>query len=402
MAKRLACPYCYETFTAREILFRCNTRLSRTRKRCRAERDEVLQERLGQRREGGPVFAADGRKPTADCPTCEGETTYRVCPVCHSTLPAQFGMVDNRLIAMVGARDSGKTVFMTVLLHELMNKIGERYRISLMGSDDATMVRFGKEYQDKLYQQGQMLIGTRSAGANVNNQVDPLVFRFGLTRQRIFGDQPQHTVLSFFDTAGEDFNSRESVELNTRYLANADGIILILDPLQLPGARELALPGTLMPRTDEVDAPGNVLARITNLLLARTSGRGGARTTTPIAVVFAKMDALVHRLDAGSPLRAQPPQGGRFDDDDSLDVHHEVRDLLRQWDGIALDQTLENNYARYRYFGVTALGRTPTPEGKVAATGIQPYRVTDPLLWLLSEFGAVPRTDRRSPLGRRR
>ncbi|MDT0267513.1 hypothetical protein RM844_14580 [Streptomyces sp. DSM 44915] len=394
MAKRLVCPYCYETFTAREILFRCNTRLSRTGQRCLAERDDVLLQRLGQRREGGPVFAADGRRTTAPCPTCKNETTYRVCPVCHSTLPAQFGFLGNRLIAMVGARDSGKTVLMTVLLHELMNRIGERYRISLIGADDATMLRFGKEYQDRLYQEGQMLIGTRTAGARINNQVDPLVFRFGVTRPRLFRDTRKHTVLSFFDTAGEDFNSRESVELNTRYLANADGIILVLDPLQLPGARELALPGTLLPGTDEVDAPVNVLARITNLLLSRVGRRGAAVSRVPIAVVFAKMDALVHQLDAGSPLRAQPPDGGRYDVADGLDVHHEVRHLLKRWDGVGLDQTLENNHASYRYFGVSALGRTPTPEGRVAATGIQPYRIADPLLWLLSEFGALPRTRR--------
>ncbi|KAB8165724.1 hypothetical protein FH609_014990 [Streptomyces sp. 3MP-14] len=395
MAKRLTCPYCYETFTARKILFRCTTRPSPTRKRCEAIRDEVLLERLGQRRDGGPVFAADGRRLSATCAGCDGVTNYRICPVCHSTLPVQFGMVDNRLIAMVGARESGKTVFMTVLLHELMNRVGERFRVSLMGADDATMVRFGKEYQDKLYDQGQMLIGTRSAGAQVNNQVDPLVFRFGVTRRRWFGDTAQHTVLSFFDTAGEDFNSRESVELNTRYLANADGIILILDPLQLPGAAELAAPGTLMPRTDDVDTPANVLARVSNLLLARDGGGRRGKATTPIAVVFAKMDALLHHLDPGSPLRAHPPRGDRFDIADSLDVHHEVRGLLRQWDGVTLDQMLENNHARYRYFGVSALGRTPTSDGRVAATGIQPYRVTDPLLWLLSEFRAVPRTRRR-------
>jgi hypothetical protein len=34
----------------------------------------------------------------------------------------------------------------------------------------------------------------------------------------------------------------------------------------------------------------------------------------------------------------------------------------------------------------------PTADNEVAASGIQPYRVADPVLWLLSEFGAVART----------
>ncbi|MFJ4201979.1 hypothetical protein ACIP2Y_20405 [Streptomyces sviceus] len=392
MARMFACPYCYETFAARDIQFRCNTRLSRSGRRCKAERDQVRVDRLGDRGEAGPVFTADGRRPTADCPQCGGETTYRVCPVCHSLLPVQFGMVDNRLIAMVGARNSGKTVLMTVLLHELMNRVGENFRVSLMGSDESTMTRFGSDYEDKLYERRQMVLGTQSAAAK-DNRVDPLVFRFGRIQDGLLGSRAQTTVLSFFDTAGEDFNSRESVELNTRYLSNADGIIVVLDPLQMRGAQELAQGNTVMPEADS-NTPQQVLSRITSMLLARSSGRRAARVKTPVAVVFSKMDALWHRLPDGSPLRIQPPQHGRFDVADSLSAHEEVRDLLKQWDGVSLDQTLETNYTRYRYFGVSALGRTPTPDLKVAATGIQPYRVTDPLLWLLSEFGSVPKQGR--------
>ncbi|MEU9118226.1 hypothetical protein AB0D04_42595, partial [Streptomyces sp. NPDC048483] len=265
---------------------------------------------------------------------------------------------------------------------------------SMMASDDDTMRRFTSDYQDHLYQDKQMFLGTRTAVAN-DNRVAPLVFRFGLSRRGLFGRQrPQHTVLSFFDTAGEDFNSRESVEINTRYLANADGIVLILDPLQMPGARQLALPGTALPGSEGVDAPVNVLSRVTGMLLAGQKGGTPGKVATPIAVVFSKLDAFWHQLENGSPLRAQPPSGERFDVEDSLSVHEEVRQLLKEWEGIPIDRILENTYARFRYFGVSALGGSPTDDARVAATGIQPYRVADPLLWLLSELGAVPRSGR--------
>lgn len=393
MAKTLTCPYCYETFVARDIRFRCNSRLSRTQKRCVRRRDQVLFDRMGVRGEVGPDFAADGRKPTAVCPQCDGESTYRICPVCRSTLPVQFGMVENRMIAMVGAKASGKTVYMTVLLHEMMNQVGAAFGAYLMGSDDATMLRYNADYQDHLYRDGQMFLGTRTAVAN-DNRVEPLVFRFGLRRRGLFGERPQHTVLSFFDTAGEDFNSRESVEINTRYLANADGIILLLDPLQMAGARQLALPGTALPGAEGVDAPANVLSRVTNMLLAPRKGRSTGKVSTPVAVVFSKLDAFWHLLEKGSPLRAHQSVGQQFQVEDSLSVHEELRQLLKEWDGVPLDQILENTYARYRYFGVSALGASPTSEARVAPTGIQPYRVTDPLLWLLSEFGSLPKSGR--------
>ena len=43
----------------------------------------------------------------------------------------------------------------------------------------------------------------------------------------------QRTLLSFFDTAGEDLITADSLARNARYLASADGIILLLDPLQM-------------------------------------------------------------------------------------------------------------------------------------------------------------------------
>ncbi|MFG2986642.1 hypothetical protein ACGFYQ_36280 [Streptomyces sp. NPDC048258] len=395
MAKRLACPYCYESFAPREIRFRCNSRLSRTGKQCQRRRDQVLDQRMGPRRSHdlGPDFAADGRKPTAVCPDCDGTTTYRICPVCHSELPVQFGMVDNRLIALVGPKASGKTVYMTVLLHEVRNRVGEAYGAALMGLDDSTMRRYSSDYEDRLYRDNQMFPGTQTASTTLN-RVDPLVFRFGMRRRTLLGERPQHTVLSFFDTAGEDFSSRESVELNTRYLTGADGIVLLLDPLQMPGARDNALPGTPLPGTEGLDTPINVLSRVTSMLLAPRAGRSAQKIDTPIAVVFSKMDAFWHLLDAGSPLRDYAPPRGRFDVGDSLSVHEEVRRLLKDWDGVPIDHLLDNHYGRYRYFGVSALGRNPTPDARVAPTGIQPYRVADPLLWLLSEFGSVPKAGR--------
>ncbi|MGW4232076.1 hypothetical protein ACWEF9_22730 [Streptomyces sp. NPDC004980] len=395
MTRRLTCPYCYENFAPREIRFRCNSRLSRTGKQCQNRRDEVLDQRMGPRRSHdlGPDFAADGRKPTAVCPDCDGSTTYRICPVCHSGLPVQFGMVDNRLIAMVGAKATGKTVYMTVLLHEMRNRVGEAFGAALTGLDDATMRRYSSDYEDRLYRDNQMFPGTQTASTSLN-RVDPLVFRFGLRRRTLFGDRPQHSVLSFFDTAGEDFSSRESVELNTRYLTGADGIVLLLDPLQMPGARDGALPGTPLPGAEGLDSPINVLSRVTNLLLAPRSGRSAQKIDTPIAVVFSKMDAFWHLLEPSSPLRDYAPARGRFDVSDSLSVHEEVRRLLKDWDGVPIDHLLDNHYSRYRYFGVSSLGRNPTSDARVAPTGIQPYRVADPLLWLLSEFGSVPKAGR--------
>ncbi|GAA1961272.1 hypothetical protein GCM10009838_17290 [Catenulispora subtropica] len=392
--KPLTCPYCYERFPIRDILFRCNTRMSRTGRRCVAKTDGILEERTGNRRELGPVFSADGRKTTAVCPDCASETRYRVCPVCHSQLPTQFGLVDNLLIAMVGSKDSGKTVYMTVLLHEVMNRIGARLDASLLAADEHTLSRFRLNYEESLYAERRLPTTTTSAGTR-DGRVDPLVFRFSVRRNGPIRQAPVHTLLSFFDAAGEDLVSQESVDLNTRYLANADGVLLLLDPLQMPGARQSAAPDTRLPGVGaRYDTSVGVLTRITDMLLSQPGLLNRGLIDVPVAVVFPKLDAFRHRLRRGSPLTVEPPAGPRFDVADSLDVHTEMMGLLRDWDGVQIDQVMANNYRRYRYFGVSALGANPTSDAEVAQTGIQPYRVADPFVWLLSELGAVGREGR--------
>ncbi len=241
MPSLLACPYCYETFAAREIMFRCNGRLSRTNISCALRTDPVLVQRMGIQRDLGPEFKADGRKGTAACPDCGGETTYRICPICHSTLPVQFGVVGSRMIAMAGAKDSGKTVYMTVLLHELRNRVGDRFGAAIMGADEETRKRYEISYENPLYDDNRLPPTTQRA-AQQDNRVVPLVFRFSAARG--LGNRPGHTLLSFFDAAGEDFGDQESVDVNTRYLACADGILLLLDPLQMAGARSPAISST--------------------------------------------------------------------------------------------------------------------------------------------------------------
>jgi Double-GTPase 2 len=395
---RIYCPYCYEEVSRRQAWFRCTGPVSRGGQRCAPEIDPVLRDRTGFGGAVASAFAADGRDDAAVCPKCQGETTIRICPVCHSRLPVHFGKVGNRLIVPVGAKESGKTVFMTVLVHELMHQAGQRFNAALTGADEHSRHRFASDYEQPLYRQLRLLAPTTGDQA-------PLVFRFTTERHRaragrlgqagLFGKgvsghgDPQRTLLSFFDTAGEDLRSQQSIEQNVRYLGAADGVVLLLDPLQMRGARERAAPGTLLPDLTE-DEPAIVLENVTDLLLSSRGGRPDKRIGRPLAIVFTKMDALMHDLKETSPLRRSPPDQPYFDERDSLEVHTEIQRLLARWDGTRIDQIAQHNYSQYRYFGVSALGETPTEDNRVSARGIRPYRVADPILWILAQFGIVP------------
>ena len=391
---RLYCPYCYESCVEQEIEFRCAGGPGRG---CASEVDTVLRDRIGYAGALPPVFTADGRQSSAACPRCGTVSTARVCSSCHSRLPVLFGKVPSRLIALVGAKQSGKSVFMTVLLHELMHDLGTRLDAAISGADDETLHRFASDYERPLYRESLLLPPTAAAG--LRNRV-PLVFRFttagrqpgwSALRARANGGVPRHTLLSFFDAAGEDLLSQQSVEQNVRYLTAADGVILILDPLQMPGARGLAGSGALLPAPATTDdQPATVLANITDLMLAQEGRRPGEPIRKPLAIVFSKMDSLASELRPTSPLLRPPSRTPHLPEQDSLAVHHEIRQLLERWEGSRIDQIARLHYRTYRYFGVSALGETPTTDNHVSRRGIRPLRIGDPFMWTLAQFGAIP------------
>lgn len=396
---KLACPYCYESFAEREIRFRCSGKNPPTGDACRTKVDKILNNVMGDGTPKYPHFDADGRKREAECPQCHVLSFFRICPRCHMQLPVHFGKIDSRMIAMIGAKEAGKTVFMTVLLHELMNRMSRRFGASVLGADEETRKRFQAEYERSLYIDRHLPDVTRSHTAGPGRQ--PLVFTFAVNRTRFRRNLVRRSTLSFFDTAGEDLSSEESVNLNTRYLASADGIILLLDPLQMRGARSAANEDTeLPPEAANADMPQHVLGRVIDLLDRTLKTSGQAKIKKPIAVAFSKMDALTGALPPESPLLHDPDQGPWFDETDSLAVHSHMQELLQKWHGGALNETLSVHFERYRLCGLSALGNSPVTEPgggsrRVSHHGIQPIRVEDPFLWMMSEFGIVPKKTAR-------
>ncbi|WP_430786423.1 TRAFAC clade GTPase domain-containing protein [Actinoplanes sp. G11-F43] len=396
MATTLYCPYCYDRFAERKIEFRCAGRVSVTGKVCKPKVDRNARDVMGDGQLRFPAFEADGRKLNATCPHCDLVTFIRLCPNCHSALPNYFGKVDSRMIALIGAKESGKTIFITVLLHEMMHRISRQFGVAVLGADDDTRLRYEKDYESSLYEQGSLPDVTRSASAGRLRQ--PLVFSFAIDRRRLGRTRVDRSVLSFFDTAGEDLTHSDSVELNTRYLASADGIILLLDPLQMRGARPLVGDDTELPvRADAGDRPEHVLGRVVGLLERMSGASRRGKIKKPIAVAFSKMDTLLGTLPEDSPILAEPPGDACFDEADSLAVHRHVEQLLHKWQGGGLSETLGVHFEKYRLFGLSALGNNPVggagDDGprRVSHHGIQPIRVADPFLWLMSEFGAIPK-----------
>ena len=232
---------------------------------------------------------------------------------------------------------------------------------------------------------------TRTVAAERQGYRPPMVFKFKRQARSSSPGRTRQTLLSFFDTAGEDLTTMASIELNGRYLEAADAVILILDPLQMPGGRQLAAREALPQDPRPEDDPYSVLQRITEMLQA---GHRDRRVRKPLAVVFTKLDALWHEFPEGSraetaraqrrglrragrPGRAPPGPGpaarlGRAADRPVSAAQLPALPVLR---------------------GVRARGDPDS--GQAGLDVVQPYRVGDPILWLLSKAHMVPVIRRR-------
>jgi energy-coupling factor transporter ATP-binding protein EcfA2 len=348
----------------------------------------------------GPVFAAPrglavrlgagGGSSRADCPDCGVSTPVRVCPRCHSDFPSDYCDQDTRIIALLGPKASGKSTYVAVLANELRNRVGRAFGASLTAMGGETQRR-DREMAEDLYDRLRLPGATRPAALGFN---DPLLYRLSLPARRRFRDGSRHTALVFFDAAGEDLGSAEAMDRYTHYLAAADGIILLVDPLQMRPVRDRLPVDAGLPLPTVETPPQQIAADLAAQLRAHGRGASRGRATTPVAVAVTKTDSLVSLLGPHSPLlRNADHAGGELDEEDRLAVHEEMRGLLDDWDSGALLRQLERDFARLSLFGLSALGSPPPAHAPADApkSGPQPLRVEDPLLWLLGLDGLLAR-----------
>ncbi|WP_308287203.1 TRAFAC clade GTPase domain-containing protein [Actinomadura parmotrematis] len=386
----VTCPYCFAVVSAQRIPYRCRGQAGR-RSGCAPVLDKELAEYTGSTAGASlpPVFEAPGGRARAECPACRQITGSRVCPECHNPLPSAYCDSPGRIVALVGAKNAGKSTYIAVLLHELMNRVGTELDASLVACDDRTIERYKRDFARPLLEEKRLLPTTASAATSPREPLVYLLTRTLPPRTRFSRPRSESICLVLFDTAGEDLRSREVRDLHLRYLEAADAVIFLVDPLELPAARP-AVAGALPEAAgeDPDSEPINIIARVTEALRTRHDAKPGERLRTPVAVALTKIDVLRPGMLRQSALHRSRAGSGVLDLDDREAVNEQVRSLLHEWQAGQLDTFLGQQYADYALFGLSALGGIPEG-GRVGAGGVRPYRTEDPLLWLLHRFGML-------------
>lgn len=387
-AKDMLCPYCFTRWSTNIAAYRCT---SSDDARCPRVADEALGRLHGtaapseprvtlKKGKLGQAFTVRAGQPVR----CEcGATTRPVCPHCHSNLPQRFSEAQGRTMALVGTRAAGKSHYIAVALHELEHRIGPSFGGALMLLDDASRDRVDNVLTPRLYKEGGVLDATQSAAVD-RDVSTPLVSRLTLGS----GRNATHSNLVFFDAAGEDLQSLGVLEREARYVTQSDGLILLLDPLQIAVVRdEFDSDAELPPVSAD---PYTMLGRIAALLREARGIPAGKPIEVPLAITLSKSDMLRGLLPEEHPLFHAAANGRLFDLDAARNLSERLRADVAAWLGERFDKLVKAEFSHVAYFGVSALGGNPVA-GHLH-NGVAPRRVEDPILWMLHMWGAIPKS----------
>ena len=376
---KFICPHCFEKINTRDICFRC------INPNCPKEEDKAYSKywRLSANIPMHRVIKHDlpfyKNVPTyAICPNCNTKTPKIICPNCHNDLPHTTGRTKEYMVALIGAKEAGKSIYIAVLINALSQYIGQKLDASLTALNDETIVRYRDEFYKPLYENKEIIMTTRPAALEVK---DPLMYRFSIAKKNIIEKQKQAVIsLVFFDTAGEDLDSIKIMRGQIKYIANASGIILILDPLQIPAVRNRLPEDANLPNVHT--EPEVLVTRVINLIREDHKIPAAEKIKIPIALAFSKIDALRPIIPPDSALNRASPHDDKFDIDDCELVSSEMQAYLQEWVGPGLNSIMEHNFQDFAYFGLSALGAAPDSIGKLTEV-VSSFRIGDPFLWLL-------------------
>ena len=312
----------------------------------------------------------------AKCLKCKKATKKIYCSTINKEIPSGFLSGKSLPIALIGAKASGKSNYIGVLINEIRKKMTSSFNCTLDISCSEESKRYYDDYYySPLFKNGYVVEAT-DAG-----EIPPLIFplKFMDHKNRI----KNVATLTFYDTAGENLDSSDDMEIFNRYIPNSKGIILLLDPLQVPSIRKQLQGKMPLPEinTDVVEILSRVVQNIRNVKNIKGT------INIPLALAFTKMDALEQFdiLPPESCLRDESEhlRRGGFVVSDFENTNIEMRDILENWLDAEVVQMMRQ-FSKYSIFGLSALGGVPNGN-KISGEEIHPKRVLDPLLWLLAE-----------------
>ena len=365
MAKFM-CPYCIREYDKKEVLYVC------------PDCGETSSPKAFEKE---PIKCKNA--------SCGGLATQRKCPKCGQEIPKMALETPNLPFSIVGVSNSGKTNYITVMLHELGKALG--LRLALGAQNKETRDHQNENYKN-IYER-HIRPESTAAGENM-----PQIWYIKNLLKKHGNTVPTYT-FTIFDGAGEDHeNNLDTSSTVCRYINASQAIILALDPLILSNVRRggivdpTVLKNSLGGSEGETKNAVDVVNSVASYIKAARGIKDTKMLSIPVAVVLTKFDTiLMHNSFASNALVKSPSlttTNGKINLGEIQQVDEEIRNWLYEIGEGSFIDALASNFKKFYFFGVSSYGNPPKDDYALS-DNIKPHRVIDPILWLFKEAGFI-------------
>lgn len=339
MKLKIVCPFCCATFYRTGLKYRCTSNACEDRRKSNASKNNTS-------------FKAEfslrvWKMFSPQCPYCSNNVRT-VCPKCKETLPEKYVKGDGMVISIIGAKNSGKTTYMTVLYRELV-KIWPA--IDDVNQFDIRILKNEKKINDFIKQLYDIKDRILNTGKN-----DNFAFQIEAGKKKV--------TLLFTDPPGEWFMEAENQ--NMSYLSHSDAYILLFDATEFNNKDN----------TNRENSANNVMNSFLRWIKVKKSKR------KPLAIVFNKYDQAtwftkdkISTIDQeGANIHVMEQRSGQIQQ--FIKENHSAANFF--------NMLFRNYMGSVTFFEVSTLGSDHTSK-EFKDKGPQPYRVMDPFLWILAQ-----------------
>lgn len=289
-------------------------------------------------------------------------------------------------LAIAGARSSGKTVYIGVMMAHLKRLL----RPTLLMPLGNTKAQFAEMYDKPLFQEHNRPQATHAREAVHNN---PLMW----SGRTVDGTQFS---LSVIDIAGEDCETGNISGPEFSYLGHADMALALMDPTRVQAMLAIMSGATTKGFQDDTDVMLNTLHAISTHRAPDSAGP----TFGLVLTKFDQMQRLAEHDGEWGHIMARPGSYLRRDpmaDEFVYDKHASQflhSELLGVFERLQLDPVVTQADLvglRTRLFATSALGFNPPPGG-IDPKGICQFRVLDPIKLLFRQTGLISEKDAKA------
>ena len=338
---------------------------------------------------------------------CGIPCTEMACPHCRRTLAPGFFDEPHKIFSIVGAPQSGKSYYLTVLIKLLQTTLFRDFGVVFRDSDPTGNAPINEMKAHLFSAQNPaqaFLTKTQLEGAMYERlpRYDRMVtlpkpFIYSLSGAE---SDDENCSIVFYDNAGEHFQPGQdsSNSPGAQHIASSDAIFFLFDPTINPDFRR-SISGSEDPQfKSQVSDQQDIILAETEVRIKKLLGLGRReKVQTPLAIIIGKCDSWIDKI--GSENLKNPIVDGTLDVGAVEANSQLVRNLMEEHCPYVIANA-ERISSDVCYFAASAFGHTPVTfedDKGVSRIGpdpqkINPMYVEIPTLWALSRVrpGLVP------------